>query len=40
MFHEIQRETPVWPLFNDPGYEQKRIVWPDYVARPLPTAKK
>lgn len=33
-YAEIRRETPVWPIFDDPGYEQQRIVWPDYVARP------
>lgn len=33
-YAEIRRETPIWPLFQDPGYEQQRIVWPDYVARP------
>jgi arylsulfatase A len=34
-FYEIQRETPVWPVFTDPGYERERIVWPDYTAKPL-----
>jgi arylsulfatase A len=33
-FAEIRRETPIWPLFNDPGYERDRIEWPNYVAEP------
>lgn len=33
-FQDVQRETPVWPLFVDPRYEQLRIEWPDYVAKP------
>ncbi len=33
---EVRTESPVWPPFSDPGYEQKVIVWPDYVAKPLP----
>jgi hypothetical protein len=35
-FHEIRRETPIWPLFNDPNYERDRIQWPNYLAKPLP----
>jgi arylsulfatase A len=35
-FHEIRRETIVWPLFDDPNYERDRIKWPDYLAQPLP----
>jgi hypothetical protein len=34
-FEEVQRESPVWPVWEDPRYEQGRIEWPDYVARPL-----
>lgn len=37
-YEEIRRETPVWPLFNDPGYERDRIKWPDYIAKPLTKA--
>jgi arylsulfatase A len=32
---DIRAERPYWPAFQDPGYEQRTIVWPDYVARPL-----
>lgn len=38
-FHEIRRETPVWPVFTDPAYERDRIKWPDYVAKPLSKPK-
>ncbi len=31
-FHDVRRETPVWPRFQDPGYEAPRIHWPDYTA--------
>jgi arylsulfatase A len=34
-FEEVQRDTPVWPVWEDPRYEQGRIEWPDYVAKPL-----
>lgn len=33
---EVRAESPVWPAFQDPGYEQKVIEWPKYQARPLP----
>ncbi|MBI4622030.1 MAG: sulfatase-like hydrolase/transferase [Verrucomicrobia bacterium] len=32
---DVRAEGPVWPPFVDPRYEQLRIEWPDYVARPL-----
>jgi arylsulfatase A len=31
---EISAEGPEWPAFIDPRYEQLRIKWPDYVAKP------
>ncbi|HEX4131533.1 MAG TPA: sulfatase-like hydrolase/transferase [Pirellulales bacterium] len=34
-YHEIRDETPAWPVFDDPGYEKQRIVWPDHLAKPL-----
>lgn len=35
-FHRsVRAERPYWPAFQDPGYEQRTIVWPDYVAKPL-----
>jgi arylsulfatase A len=39
MYAEVQRETPTWPDWKFPGYEGKRIQWPDYVAKPLPAEK-
>ena len=34
-FHRTVRTgRPAWPPFQDPGYEQRTIVWPDYVAKP------
>jgi len=39
-FHEVRAETPVWPTFDDPGYEAPRIEWPTYVAKPLAPPKQ
>ncbi|HEX3872184.1 MAG TPA: sulfatase-like hydrolase/transferase [Pirellulales bacterium] len=33
MYRDVQQEGPMWPTWVDPGYEQKRIVWPDYTAK-------
>ncbi|HWB00163.1 MAG TPA: sulfatase-like hydrolase/transferase [Pirellulales bacterium] len=38
-FADVQREAPVWPEWQDPGYERQRINWPDYLAKPLKKAK-
>ena len=37
----VQVDAPVWPPFDDPRYEDARIEWPAYLAKPLPgkTAK-
>jgi arylsulfatase A len=35
----VRAEAPLWPDFNDPRYEQLRIEWPDYVAKPLPRSR-
>ncbi|MEI6467268.1 MAG: arylsulfatase, partial [Verrucomicrobiota bacterium] len=32
---DVRAEGPVWPDFEDSGYEQRVIKWPDYVAKPL-----
>lgn len=35
-FHAgVRADRPVWPAFQDPGYEAKTIVWPNYTAKPL-----
>jgi arylsulfatase A len=35
-FHRsVRNERPEWPPFQDPGYEQRTIKWPDYMAKPL-----
>ncbi len=31
----VQADAPVWPAFDDPKYEDARIEWPTYVAKPL-----
>ena len=36
MHLSVQAESPVWPHYNDVRYENDRIVWPDYIAKPLP----
>lgn len=36
---DVRNDGPAWPTFNDPGYEQKMIVWPNYQAKPLPPGK-
>jgi hypothetical protein len=35
-FYDVRRETPTWPLWDNPNYEGDRIEWPAYFARPLP----
>jgi hypothetical protein len=32
MYRQVQAEGPVWPVWQDPRYENQRIEWPDYVA--------
>jgi arylsulfatase A len=32
----VQVDAPVWPPFDDPRYEDVRIQWPTYRAKPLP----
>jgi arylsulfatase A len=39
MQQDVRSDGPVWPTFKDPGYEQRVIVWPKYVAKPLPQEK-
>jgi arylsulfatase A len=36
----VQADAPVWPPFDDPGYEKHRIEWPSYRAKPLPGKKR
>lgn len=36
MLSDVRAEAPVWPPFVDPRYEQLRIQWPEYTAKPLP----
>jgi arylsulfatase A len=36
VLRDLRAERPYWPAFQDPRYEQETIVWPEYVARPLP----
>lgn len=33
MYQEVQKEGPVWPAWEWPRYEGKRIDWPDYKSR-------
>jgi len=33
-YHDVRADMPVWPVWDDPGYERDRIAWPDYVAPP------
>ena len=35
MHESVRQESPIWPHFEDPRYEQLRIEWPEYVAKPL-----
>jgi arylsulfatase A len=30
MYHEVRGESPVWPVWEWPRYEGKRIKWPEY----------
>jgi arylsulfatase A len=32
----VQADAPVWPPFDDPRFEDARIQWPAYRAKPLP----
>lgn len=32
LYHEVREESPVWPVWEFPGYEGKRIEWPEYKA--------
>ncbi|MBL9200946.1 MAG: sulfatase-like hydrolase/transferase [Opitutaceae bacterium] len=35
-FHaSVRAEAPLWPSWEDPGYEAKTIVWPTYQPQPL-----
>ena len=35
-FHaSVRAEAPLWPSWEDPGYEAKTIVWPSYQPKPL-----
>ena len=29
-YGQVQRESPIWPAWEFPGYESQRIVWPPY----------
>ncbi|MAV34196.1 MAG: arylsulfatase [Planctomycetaceae bacterium] len=29
-YRQVQRESPIWPAWEFPGYESQRIVWPPY----------
>lgn len=33
IYNEVQAEGPVWPSWEWPRYEGKRIIWPDYNRR-------
>jgi arylsulfatase A len=39
-YREVRAEAPVWPVWDDPGYEQQRIEWPEYVAPTRPAPRK
>ncbi len=38
-FLEVQQQTPTWPAWKFPGYEGKRIKWPEYRAKPTTAGK-
>lgn len=36
MHRSVKSDSPTWPPYTDVRYESQRIIWPDYVAKPLP----
>ena len=40
MYRQVQADGPVWPVWQDPGYEAQRIEWPDYKALPTEGSKR
>jgi arylsulfatase A len=36
LYRAVQGETPTWPAWTGPRYEQERIVWPDYYKKKQP----